>query len=147
MDTEILYEPDDDANWGKLDTHADTGVGGANTILLHDSGDRVQVNAFSPEHEPMSNIPVRTVASAYDCEETGQTFLLTWHQFLYFGDMMPMSLIHCNQVRAHGHTVQDVPKQYDDKSCHCITTECGLTIPLQMNGVLSYIPMRLPTET
>lgn len=146
MDMDILYAEGNDDNRGELDTHADTGVGGRNTILLHDSGDRVRVNAFSPEHEPMTDIPVGTVASAYDCEKTGQTFILLWHQFLYFGDRMPVSLINCNQIRAHGHTVQDVPKQYDEKSCHCIKTECGLSIPLKMKGVLSYIPMRRPTE-
>jgi hypothetical protein len=145
MDMSVLSVTVDDSR-GELNSHADTGVGGSNTVLIDDTGFRVRVNAFSPEHEPMKDIPIGSVASAYDCEETGQTYILMWHQFLYFGDCMPVTLLNGNQMRANGHIVEDVPKQLDESSGHSMTTSCGLTIPLKLKGVLSYIPMRKPTD-
>ena len=74
MDMGILSDdtPQQDDGRAELDSHADTGVAGGNTILLEDTGERVQVSAFSPEHESLDNIPVGTVAGAYDCPETGR---------------------------------------------------------------------------
>jgi hypothetical protein len=145
MDMDVLSVSVDDSR-GEMDSHADTGVGGRNTVLIDDTGYRVQVNAFSPEHEPMEGIPIGTVASAYECEDTGQTYILVWHQFLYFGDRMPVILLNGNQIRAHGHVVEDVPQQFDENSGHCITTSCGLKIPMKLKGIVSYIPMRKPTD-
>jgi hypothetical protein len=141
MDMSVLSITMDD-DQGELDLHADTGVGGSNTVLIDDTGFRVQVNEFSLEHEPMKDIPIGSVASAYKCEDTGQTYILLWHQFLYFGDRIPVMLLNGNQMQANGHTVEDIPKQFDESSGHSITTSCGLTIPLKLKGVLSYIPMR-----
>jgi hypothetical protein len=146
MDMDVLSVRVED-NRGKMDSQADTRVGGQNiTVLIDDTGYRVRVNAFSPEHEPMEGILIGTVASPYECEDTGQTYILVWHQFLYFGDQMPVTLLSGNQIRAHGHTMEDIPHQFNENSGHCIKMSCGLKIPLQLKGVLSYIPMRKPTD-
>jgi hypothetical protein len=89
---------------------------------------------------------IRTIASAYECEDMGQTYILVWHQFLYFGDQIPVTLLNGNHIRAHGYAIEDVPCQYDENSGHCITTSCGLNIPMKLKGILSYFPMRKPTD-
>ena len=65
---------------------------------------------------------------------------------MFFGARLPTSLINPNQVRATGHVVDECPKQFDKESRHGIVTSCGLEINLEMNGVISFIPMRKPTD-
>ena len=106
----------------ELDSHADTGVGGTNTLMIHDTGQRATVVGFSPSSESHEDIPIGTVVGAYDCPETGQTFILVWNQWLYFGERLPHSLINLNQLRYAGHKVFDTPTQFDMESPHAIRT-------------------------
>jgi hypothetical protein len=104
----------------ELDSHADTCVGGANVTILHETGFHVNVSAYSPEYDALTDIPVATCAGAYDSESDGTTYLLIWNEMMYFGDRMPTSLINVNQIRAYGHTVEDCPQQYDSNSSHSV---------------------------
>jgi hypothetical protein len=84
---------------------------------------------------------------AWDDPGSGEVIILYIHEALYFGDRMSHMLLCPNQLRANGWTVQDVPKQFDAESAHAITDPSGhLTMPLEMNGVISYLPMQLPTD-
>jgi hypothetical protein len=66
---------------------------------------------------------------------------------LYFGDKMSHTLLCPNQLRAYGWKVQDVPKQFDAESAHAIIDPTGtFRMPLEMSGVISYLPTRKPTE-
>ena len=52
-------------------------------------------------------------------------------------------------MRAHGLIVNDCPKQFSkpDEMAHSIyVPNLDLNIPLSMNGVISYIPVRYPTS-
>ena len=129
----------------ELDSHADTCCGGSNTVLLEETGRNVTVRSFTPEHDSLDGIPIGTVAGSYD-SRTGETLLLVWNECMFFGDRLPTSLINPNQVRAAGHVVDECPKQFDKGSRHGIVTSCGLEINLEMNGVISFIPMRKPTD-
>ena len=42
--------------------------------------------------------------------------------------------------------MEDCPKQFNKNSGHSIRTSCGLDIKLKLNGVISYISMRKPTD-
>jgi hypothetical protein len=67
--------------------------------------------------------------------------LLYIHEALYFGDGMSHPLLCTNQLRANGWKVQDVPKQINAESAHTIIDPTGtLRIPLEMSGVISYLP-------
>ena len=132
----------------ELDTHADTCVAGANTTVLDLTGKTVSVTPFcESEYEAIDEIPVATVATAYDCPATGKVYVLVINEALYFGARMNHSLLCPNQLRANGVRVDDCPKQFDGKSLHCIyVPEHDLTIPLELRGVISGITTRLPTE-
>eukprot|EP00957_Ditylum_brightwellii_P160745 12237720-Ditylum_brightwellii.AAC.1 len=69
--------------------------------MVDDTGERVQVNAFSLEHE----------------------------------------------IQEQEHKVEDCPKQFDRGSSHNIKTKDGVKISLSMKGLISYIPMKKPTES
>ena len=130
----------------ELDSHADTCVGGDNVVLLHETGFKVSVSAYSPEYAALKDIPIASCAGAYDSETDGTTYLLIWNEMMYFGNRMPTTLINANQMRSFGHSVEDCPQQFDQHSLHSIKTKCGMDIPLKMKGVISYVPMRRPTD-
>ena len=77
--------------------------------------------------------------------------ILVFHQSLYFGEKLNHSLLCPNQTRDNGNKVEDTPRQYDRSSSHGITIAAdgklpSLFMPLKMQGVISYIDTRKPTE-
>jgi hypothetical protein len=110
------------------------------------TGKVVSVSPFSDQYEAMEDVPVATVATAYDCPTTGKTHILVINEALYFGDKMSNTLLCPNQLRANGIRVDDCPRQYNAVSTHSIhIPEKELTIPLSLHGVISGFATRLPT--
>ena len=135
----------DQVNCTELDSHADTCVGGANTVLLEPSGATATVHSFSDERKPFGDIPIGTIATSWTNELDGKTYVLCFPESLYFGDRLPTTLLCPNQLRDNGTIVEDTPRQFNDKSGHCISIG-DLTIPLLMNGVISYFESTKPTD-
>jgi hypothetical protein len=114
MDLSIIYDPDDDdCNKSELDSHADTCVAGANTVPLWYTDAKVSISPFIGEYSPLENIPIATVATAWDSSVDGSTIILIINEALYFGDRMNHSLLCPNKLRDFGLIVNDVPKSYD----------------------------------
>ena len=132
-------------NRTELDSHADTCVAGANFALYAETGETVTVSPFSSEYAALPDIPVGTVMTVYDDPRDGQSYLLVIHEALYFGDRMSHSLICPNQLRSFGVKVHDTFLQFGaDK--HCIEVpDHDLTLPLEVDGTVSYLETRLPT--
>ena len=86
-----------------------TCVLGQNFIIAHYSQRTCSVRAFSDSYSPINNIPIVQGATAYDCSDTGQTYILVINEGLYFGTSMSHSLINPNQLRHFGTIVQDNP--------------------------------------
>ncbi len=102
---------------------------------------------YHPDYAVMKDIPIVQAGTAYDDRNTGETMILVINLGLYFGDSLPNSLINPNQMRLNGVEVDDVPKHLSPKSTHSIyIPEHNIRIPLSMRGVISYIPIRKPTE-
>mmetsp|Transcript_8644 Transcript_8644/g.12587 ORF Transcript_8644/g.12587 Transcript_8644/m.12587 type:complete len:434 (-) Transcript_8644:3145-4446(-) len=134
-------------NRTELDSHADTCVAGANTVPLWYTDTSVSVSPFIGECEPLADVPVASVATAWDHPDTGETYLLIINEALYFGDRMNHSLICPNQLRDFGLIVNDVPSHYDQTSSHSvIIPTTNLELPLLMRGVFSYLDTRKPTD-
>jgi len=137
----------DPTDRSELDSHADTIVGGANCVLLETSGETANVHSFSDERKPFSNVPIGTIATAWVNPENGEVIVLVMNEALYFGDRLDHTLICPNQLRSFGIVVDDTPKQFDPKSTHSIEVPGDdLTIPLEMNGVVSYFSSHKPSE-
>jgi hypothetical protein len=62
---------------------------------------------------------------------------------LYFGTMMPQSLINPNQLRAYGHDVNDDP--FNSTRVLGIESE-NATIPFDTTGTIIHFESRVPTE-
>jgi hypothetical protein len=93
----------------ELDSHADTCVAGSNTIILEYTDQVVSISAFSDQLEVMKNIPIGTVATAYDDPSDGTTTILIIHQALLMNDIVKTTLLCPNQLKSHGLIVDDVP--------------------------------------
>ena len=135
----------------EMDTHADTCCAGANCILMEDTGNRVSVAAYNSSYQPMTGIPIATAGTVYDDPDTGTSFLLIFHQALWFGDTLEETLICPNQIRANGHRVDDTPRQFSGESIHGMMTETESTerkvfIPFTLNGVISRFESRIPSQ-
>jgi hypothetical protein len=108
---------------------------------------KVSVSTFSDSYEAIKDVPIATVAKAWDDPATGDVTVLYIHEALYFGDKMSHTLLCPNQLRANGWKVQDVPKQFDTESAHAIIDPTGtFWMPLEMSGVISYLRTRRPTD-
>jgi hypothetical protein len=128
-----------DLNQSELDSHADTCVAGANTRVTDYTDTKVSVSPFSASYEAIKDVPIGTVATAWDDPATGNVAVLYIHEALYFGDKMSHTLLCPNQLRANGWKVQDVPKQFDMESAHTIIDPTGtFRMPLEMCGVISF---------
>jgi hypothetical protein len=131
----------------ELDSHADTCVAGANTVLIGESQKSVTVRPFSGEYSALKNIPIGTVATAYTVPEDGRVVLLIINQALFFGDRLKNTLLTPNQMRDFGIEVDDAPRQYVANSKHSLyVPDSQLRIPLQLRGIFSFLESRKPTQ-
>jgi hypothetical protein len=104
---------------------------------------KVSVSPFSDSYEAIKDVPIAMVATAWNDPATGKVIVLYINEALYFRDKMSHTLLCPNQLRANGWTVQDVPKQFDAESAHAIIDPTGtFRMPLEMSGVISYLPTR-----
>jgi hypothetical protein len=136
-------------NEGKieLDTHADTSCASAHVCIIDYTGQTCSVSVFSHELPTMTDVPIINGAVAYDHPETGEVFIIAMNQHLYLGDKIENSLICLNQCRYNNVIVDDVPLHLSDTSTHSLYfTEEDVHIPLQLNGCISHINMRYPTD-
>jgi hypothetical protein len=101
------------------------------------------VQGFHQSFEPIPEIPVATVATAWDEPTTGQTYILVIHQALYFGAQLDHSLINPNQIRVTGILVCDDPY---DRHRHLGINLGNLHIPFQSEGNTIYFLSRVPTS-
>jgi hypothetical protein len=130
----------------ELDRHADTSVAGSNFILLEEPTRTVDVFGFSPELPPIKKFPIGTVGTAWVDPKSGQSYLLILNKCLFMGDTMKHSLLNPNQLHCNGLIVQDTSTMFDPTSTHSIYDPAsGIRIPLDLNGVISYIPTYAPT--
>ena len=104
----------------ELDSHADTTCCGKGFQLLHKTGKTVSVEPFLSQYEPVTDIPIGTCINAYKDEMTGETYILQFHQALYFGDRLEVSLINPNQMRHNKVIVDECPLSLslDNRSSH-----------------------------
>jgi hypothetical protein len=93
----------------ELDTHADTCCAGANWSPLELNGETCDVNPFLDSYSPVTGIPVARCCTVWTDLTTSQEYLLVGDQMLFFGTLLPNSLINPNQLRAYGLEVNDDP--------------------------------------
>jgi hypothetical protein len=128
----------------ELDSHVDTSCVGANCRIIGYTDKVCSVSPFHPKYKALANIPIVQAGTAYDEPETGKTYILVLNQSLYMGDALPNTLLNLNQVRSNNITVDDVLCQFGGTHSIFIPKH-NLRIPLQLRGVFSCLPVRLPS--
>lgn len=135
----------------EMDSHCDTCSFGSDAVLVHDTGQVVSVDPFISSLGSVTQVPVGTVAIAYDCPTSLQTYILFFHQSLYFADLH-RHLLSPAQLRHNQVVVNDVPllhlapEERSPLSHSILIKDPPLQIPLRLAGTVSYFETRRPTS-
>ena len=134
------------SNRCELDSHADTFVAGSNTRIMYTTGKVVNVYGFTSGTKPVKDVPICTVGTVYTAS-SGARYLLVIHEAIHMGDKQQGSLVNPNQLRHHGLTVDECPRQFDANSTHSVYSPgSNVMIPLELDGVISYFETTKPTD-
>ena len=130
-----------------LDSHADTCVMGNTFYTYEETTQQCTVYPYSTTYKPRT-VTVAHGGTAYD-HDNGHTYILDVNYGFNMTSDLSTSLLNPNQMRAHGVTVEDTPIHLssDNESTHSLfIAEMQLRIQLELDGVISYMPTRLPTQ-
>ena len=93
-----------------------------------------------PTYEAMNEIPVARCGTVWTSLHTGNEYLLVSGQFLYFGMMLPQSLLNPNQIQAYDIEVNDNSFDKTDP----IGVDCNnIYVPFDTKGTLVYFESRV----
>ena len=67
----------------------------------------VDVVPYHEEYDAKKDVPIVSAATAWTHPDTGETFILDYHQALWYGKEVANSLLNPNQMRFYGHRVSD----------------------------------------
>ena len=128
--------------YNEMDTNADTCCLGKNFIPIGYTYRTADVYPYDTSIAPVTNVPIVSGATAWKDPYSLDTYILIFHESLYYGNKLDHSLINPNQVRHAGVPLWDNP--YD--SHHDLSIETKLaTIPLNTNGTKitfeTYVPI------
>jgi hypothetical protein len=137
-DSSIVY------NRLELDSHADTIVLGKNCVILSHTGRECDVSPYTSTYKAITNVPIVSGATAWTCQNTGDTYILVFHEALWMGDVIDHTLVNPNQLRHFGVTVQDNP--YHAVQMHIATEAEDMCFPLHSEGTTIFLSTRTPTE-
>ena len=128
----------------ECDTNADTCCLGKNFIISQYSTRTADVYAYDKSYKPIENVPIVTGVTAYDDKRTGETYILVFHESLYYGSKLDHSLINPNQLRHYGIEFNDNP--YDREKGLNINVNDEVIIAMQAYGTKVRCETRVPTE-
>ena len=128
----------------ELDSHADTCVLGSNFKLIELTGEVVDVVPYHEEYDAKKDVPIVSAATAWTHPDTGETFILDYHQALWYGKEVANSLLNPNQMRFYGHRVSDDITDKDRR--FGIEADNMLYIPFDMKGTVISFDSRVPTD-
>ena len=92
---------------------------------------------------PSVKVLIVTGATAYDCPETGETFIFVVNEGLYYGTKLDHSLFNQMQIRTNGIQVWDNPFDKDRPFGMEIPQ---VFVPFHMNGIKVQFKTRAPTS-
>eukprot|EP00957_Ditylum_brightwellii_P050873 3858264-Ditylum_brightwellii.AAC.1 len=100
---------------------------------------------YSNHYQPVKDVPIGGVATAWTDPDTGHTIVIELHQVLMFCDELEMTLVNPNQVHHAGHYIQDDYARRDEGMAIKVQGT-KIHIPLEMKGVIIGFETRRPTE-
>ena len=132
----------------ELDSHADSPVVGKYARIIEHTDKEVNVSGFSKSLGKPLMVPVVNAAIIYDCEITGNSYVMVICNALYVKDM-EVNLIPPIMMRLAGIQIDECPKflaeQPSIENHSAYFPEADVRIPFLLEGIISYIPTRIPT--
>ena len=125
------------------DTNADIYCLGTNFISLSYTNRIADVYPYDSSYEPMTNVPIVLGGTAYDNSD-GNTYILVFHEALYYGKKLGHSLINPNQIRHNRLEFWDNP--YDREHNICIEAADNIIILLRFEGTKLSFKTRVPSR-
>ena len=110
-------------------------------IHLHYTNRSADVYPYSDVYAPMENIPIVTAATAF-YHPDDNTYILVFHESLYYSTKIRHSLINPNQVRHCGLDFFDNPGSDDNLY---MEIDDGLHVLLRIIGTKCVFDSRAPT--
>src|SRR5687767_385311 len=77
----------------KMDSNADTCCLGANFMVFSHTGRSANVYPYNNKYDPILNVPIVMGATAYNDKLTNTTYILLFHESLYYNKSLNHSLI------------------------------------------------------
>jgi hypothetical protein len=122
-------------------------VVGRHAFIISDTGRVAEVNAFTPDYEPMQLLIVNA-AIQYDCPYDGQTYILVkrnaFHVPSMKNNLMPPFVMREAGIQVHDTPKIQVAEPTTEDHSICFP-ETGFRIPLSLWGMFSYFPTSKPT--
>jgi hypothetical protein len=100
----------------ECETNADTCCLGQNFLVLNLTYRTADVYAYDTSIKPIENVPIVSGATVFDDLLTGNTYILVFHESLYYGEQLDHSLINPNQVCAYEFPSGIIPTMTHDHS-------------------------------
>ena len=127
----------------EMDTHADTCCARSNWSVLEYTGQVCEVTPFLSSYEPVPEIPLACCCTVWTDQTDSTEYLLVSNEMLWFGTLLPHSLINPHQSRAYSLIVNDDPF---DHSQHFGIDADQAFIPFDTMGTVVHFKTRVPTE-
>ena len=137
--------PDGTSADNEADTNADTIVAGKNFVNLGNTNRVADVYGFTKELGKCDNVPIASAATAWTDPISKVTYILVFHETLFYGAKMDHSLINPNNLRHHETYFWDNP--YDTDRPLSIEVPNQLTIPLSTRGTKVFFNTFKPSQT
>ena len=83
----------------ELESHANTVVFGRNFVVIQFTGRECDVAPYTEAYDAIKSVRIATAGTSYTSQETGQTYILVFHEGLWMGDLMDHSLANPNQLQ------------------------------------------------
>ena len=126
------------------DTNADACCLGRNFIVQLHTNRAVDAYSHDTSAAPITDVPIVSGVTAWDCKETGATCILVFHESLCYGNKLDHTLINPNQTRHNGIDYWDNP--YDKHHNLSIEIDKGPIIDLYLQGTKVIFESRVPTS-
>ena len=133
----------------ELDSHADSPVVGRHAHIIRRTGRTVRVSGFTNQLGRPIPVPVVDAAICYDCEFSGKCYIMIIRNGLYL-KQMDVCLIPPFMMRMAGLTIDECPKflaKTPSITNHSVYfPDHELRLPLKLHGIISYLPVRMPSN-
>ena len=111
---------------------------------MHFTGSKCDVSLYTDAYNTIKIVSIVTSGTVYTSRETGQTYILVFHEGLWMRYQMENTLINHNQILYYNTEVQD--NQFSNLPLLIMTEDGDYSMPLDVNGITIFAYKRTLTQ-